>query len=339
MKSSILINDTRIDHHHGCMRVVAAIKYLTEKYGFPIKHYFPSHTTLCGTARYENALKECEVVLINGEGTLHHDRPAAFELLKAAAQAKSAGKYVVLLNAGWEENSIHLGKFLSVFDIVIARDKVSQLAMSAFDVSCQVLPDLSFYLPAPLSVSKTLTGRIAFSDSVLRNVTLELWKSARVLQAQMLSIQFLRDNQLVSKYKFVRDAIGRQDLNNLRLFLDLIACRWQLMKVSDRSTDNWLQTLGSYSLLVSGRFHACTLAMLMGVPFVALQSNTSKISNLINDSGLDSRRLLQTEDLRLFKVSDWNYSENEKFKLDHYILDGRQKTESLFQRIHQDLNQ
>lgn len=338
LKFSILINDTRIDHHHGCARVVEAIQYLANKHGFPIKYAFPSHSSVSGTDTYARALNECEVVLVNGEGTLHHDRPAGLELLDAAAQAKRAGKYVVLINAGWEKNSIQFGQYLSLFDMVVARDQASQREMSSFHSHCRLLPDLSLYLPAPSLLVHPVNCRVAFTDSVIRTVSLELAKAAKSSGGEMLSIQYPTGNSWTSNYSFIREVIGKQDLKNPLFFFKLASSRLTLLKNSEVQTSDWLRRLGSYSLLVSGRYHACTLAMLMGVPFVALQSNTAKIANLINDSGLDTRRLCEVSELTKLNATNWKYSEAEKYSLEEYIHRGRDQTDILFSEIQSNIS-
>lgn len=47
--------------------------------------------------------------------------------------------------------------------------------------------------------------------------------------------------------------------------------------------------------LITGRFHAVTYAIMCRVPFLAFESNTPKISYLVNDVGLNPSRVLHPE--------------------------------------------
>jgi len=334
---SVLINDTRIDHHHGCERVVSAIYFLAKKYGFPIGRSFPSHSSLVDSSDFTAALSESDVLVINGEGTLHHDRPAGLELLKAAHQARKAGKYVLLLNAGWEANTSEYGQYLKSFDKIVARDQASASEIRSFGVECFVTPDLSLYLPAPALVGTARNGRTAITDSVLQQDTLGLWTLARQSGFDLVSIQFPLEPTFFSRYKFVREYVGLRNLRNPVEFLRLVHSRLDFLKRSNPVTESWLHELSRYSLLLSGRFHACTLCILTGTPFLAIQSNTRKIRNLIHDSGLDPARMISIGEVTKVKSSDFAYSEIERTNLDRYIREGRHQIESVFHDVQQSL--
>ena len=337
MMHAILINDTRIDHHHGCMRVVNAIEYLANQYGFPIKYYFSAHSAVCGTEKFDNALKECQVLLVNGEGTLHHDRTAGLELLEAASQARKAGKYIVLLNTGWEANTLKYGQYLSAFDKVVARDQASACEIRSFGVNCAVTPDLSLYLPCPDFPHAPKTGGTAVTDSVLQRDTLDLCALARKFGLDLVSVQFPAEPTLMSKYRFVREYIGLKNLKNPVEFLRLVSSRTHFLTKSNSNTESWLFDLSGYELLLSGRFHVCTLCMLTGTPFLAIQSNTQKIKNLIHDSGLDPDRMISIGEVTKVKSSDFAFSEIERTNLDRYIREGRHQIESVFHDVQQSL--
>ena len=54
------------------------------------------------------------------------------------------------------------------------------------------------------------------------------------------------------------------------------------------SEREWLEAIGSASLVVSGRFHYSIAAAFQGIPFMVAGSNTAKIDGLLEALGLES---------------------------------------------------
>jgi polysaccharide pyruvyl transferase WcaK-like protein len=58
------------------------------------------------------------------------------------------------------------------------------------------------------------------------------------------------------------------------------------------SDADYLERLASCEQHLTGRFHAVCLSMLVETPFLAMQSNSSKVERLLSDCGLDASRLV-----------------------------------------------
>jgi len=125
------MNDTRGDRHHGCQAVMSAICSLMERNGMRATHFWPAHADWRNDSGFDAALGSARLAIINGEGTIHHDRPAGRRLLEAGMKAHAAGVPVALINTGWEANDIQLAEMLTWFNLVAARDSRSARQMRA----------------------------------------------------------------------------------------------------------------------------------------------------------------------------------------------------------------
>ena len=72
MIKATVVNATLEIGHHGCALVCERIDELCSESGIDVTTWLPL------SARVEQiASTKCDIVLVNGEGTLHHDRPGA----------------------------------------------------------------------------------------------------------------------------------------------------------------------------------------------------------------------------------------------------------------------
>lgn len=86
-------------------------------------------------------IPRCDLVIINGEGTMHHDRPGAIALTKAGPFAHHMGAPVVLINTVWEDN-VRANKLLPCCSLVFARESHSVMAILKSGFYAGIVPDL-----------------------------------------------------------------------------------------------------------------------------------------------------------------------------------------------------
>lgn len=330
--TAVLVNDTRVDCHHGCERVVQGVYELCEQSSISIVKTFPSHSVLLTNGSYVEAIDQCDLLLINGEGTMHGARPFAVELLKAGLYAKSMGKKVALINSCWMGNTQEMANVAASFDFVVVRDRESARELKAQGVDCCQSFDLSLY--SPISVSAARGSQVGVSDSVLPGITRQLYRFAVSRKLNLISIQFPTTSTVHGSYRFMRDVVSFRNFRGSLVLPSILLSRYKLLINSTRATSEWVNRLAHYSLIVSGRFHLCTLAALTETPFVALNSNTTKIRNFIEDAGLDGRRVIDVEDLNGIDIAGYQYSSAELKALRQYILDGRLQYQSIFKEIY-----
>lgn len=227
----------------------------------------------------QKEISKCDMVIINGEGTMHHDMPGALTLAEAGIFAKEQGKPVALINTVWEGNKT-ANRLLPVTSMIYARESLSAVELSNVGFPAAVVPDLALSCPAdrlflaPDTVQ--LTGSVLVFDDIRYEAAMLLAKYARSrgLQFYRMSVRpSLRSMAAVWKWA--------------RLFLAGGGRR--------PFTLHQIQQVLEASVVVTGRFHGVCMAILAKRPFVAVSSNTHKIEGLLADAHLDEGAVLLTD--------------------------------------------
>jgi len=289
----LVVNDTRVDQHHGCQAVMGAISALLRRNRMEPALFWPAHTDWRGDTEFEGTIAKVDLVLVNGEGTIHHDRQAGRQLLELGARARAVGVPVALINVGWEANGPDLVTLLNDFDLVVARESRSAERMRTGGATVRVVPDLSLWFAQAQGVRPD-TGRrragIGITDNVDRLKALALEHLRSACDGQVVSIVHAAPG-LRGWVHFLRDGVTlSKDLHHPARLAALLRMRHRLWRQGSSDIQRFLTHLADFKLLVSGRFHACTLALAAGTPLIAQASNTDKIAALFHDAGLDSWR-------------------------------------------------
>jgi hypothetical protein len=318
----VVVNDTRVDRHHGCGRVMRTLLGLAEANGLDVIATAPAHADWRADPAFMAALDRARLVIVNGEGTLHHDRPAGVRLLEAGAEARARNIPAALINASWQANGPDLAARLTDFALVAARERRSAAEIAAAGHTARVVPDLSLYEPVEPPSPRQGVG---FTDSVVRHLIPALEAARRRVGGQPAPIQY--GGGLLS---WVRQGLAREDLARPGRLIALTAAR--LASAPARVADDgaYMARIAALDLLVTGRFHAATFALAAGTPLLALDSNTHKIAALVEDAGLDPRRLLEPHELTLARLTAASWTAAERANLADYLADGRRATEALF---------
>jgi len=328
-----ILNDTRIDRHHGCERVMGALESLVAGQGLRISATCPAHVDWRQDAAFLRALDAARLVIVNGEGTLHHDRPEARILLEIGRHSRARGVPAVLVNAGWESNGPELCALARDFVLVSARDRRSAEELRAHGVDCRVVPDLSLYEPIAVPAASAASGLPAFTDSVDRFAAIALERCRREVGGTTLSIMF-PDAGIGGYLKFLRAGFAARDVARPAAFMRIVRMRHRLWRAASPRTAEFIAQLARASLLVSGRFHACTLALLTRTPFVALPSNTGKIAQLVADAGLDGwRNQAELTPRFMAEASRRGWSAREEASIADYVATMRLAAQSLFRDV------
>lgn len=208
-----------------------------------------------------NKIKECDIIIVNGEGSIHHSNTKSTSLASIGPLARSLKKPAILLNATFYKNNINIYKDIIEYSYIYARDSYSLSELVEHGGAGFYAPDLTFLTDiSPLKNSSYLKRtdnnelRILIGESVLKDTSAQL-------------------AQLADKKGWKRLYIHHIDDLNL-------------------SIETHFDSMRSADLIITGRFHTVCFCINMGIPFVALESNTNKISNLLNDCFQSTRRLL-----------------------------------------------
>lgn len=315
----VVVNDTRVDRHHGCGRVMRTLLDLAEAHGMEVVATAPAHADWRADGAFMSGLERARLVIVNGEGSIHHDRPAGARLLEAGGAARARGIPAALINASWQTNSPALAARLADFALVAARERRSAAEMA---VAPRVVPDLSLFEDVPPAPARQGVG---FTDSVVRDLVPALEAARRRTGGRPVPIQYGG-----SWLGWVRQGLAREDLAHPARLAGLVAARLASAPARVEDDRRYMAILASLGLLVTGRFHAATFALAAGTPLLALESNTHKIGALLEDAGLDSARLLEPADLTPERLAGAPWSAAEQANLADYLADGRRATQALF---------
>lgn len=326
----VLINDTRADAHHGCWRVMRTLEALLAERGFEVSARAPAHTDWRTNAAVKAAIPKASLVLVNGEGTLHHDAPAGGPLLAVAALAGGCGVPSVLVNASWQDNGPNYQAGLKLFSLVQARERGSQAEMASAGVEARLAPDLSLYDEV---VPAGPRAGVGFTDSVVRSRALALEKARRRLGGSAAPIMY-HPPGIGGTLRNLREGIARRDLADPGFLLGMLSARAASRGAELRDEAAYMAKMTGLELLVTGRFHAATFAMAAGTPVLAVDSNTRKIAATFADAGLEPWRVVEADTLdadMLERGRRW--TEGERRNLADYLAAGRLATRRLYDEI------
>ena len=274
--SYALLNDTaRLEtyRHLGCNHVMHTIRQQMRRIGF--------EQAFAANGRDEVPVDSGvpDWVVINGEGSFHHNSVRMIELLDVAEQLRIRGARVALINSIWEENSIEHAERLRNFDIVAVRDSVSERNLLEAGINVQRTPDLSLEQWNNLSNEHQPKSPLLITDSIVYEKALSLFDASLILNGLFC---LMDDRQLD------------------RLHDDGCLGSAPTWKVSPNFLTNNCQIQNAVTV-ITGRFHVAIARLAMRLPFLFVESNTRKISNLCQDvripaSDLDVSSELQNHD-------------------------------------------
>lgn len=326
----LLLNDTdEGSTHFGCIRVMRTIREELSQRGLTDLPSIKVGTDWRRDPAVIVQIDMADLVVINGEGTLHHGKRRGRWLLEAGARVKAGGGRVALINALWQQNPPDWAEMARDFDILACRDSRSMKDLAAATGrEVTFLGDLSMLHPWQ-DPGVTRSG-VMVGCSVHGTVTEALARFAEEGGHDLVPVTTVIKAvpaRLTGWRRWLR--AHRSDWQNRRF----IARHPTTQHVTDDAA--YLMQLSRHSLVVTGRFHSVCLAILSGTPFLAISSNSWKIEALISDIGLDPARIRPLAELSQATLAerDWSYSAAEKAaiaaRLQRWRIEGR----GLFDRV------
>lgn len=257
----MLLNDTGNVWHVGCQGVSNAHARMLGRQGHHITHRFfngefahlvdPDANSgvarVLGDALLRDAFDAVDAVVVNGEGTIHHG--AGTEYLNILGAAAAVGKVTLLVNCVVEAADGFDHVFSQIDDLVV-RDARSRRYLQGKGISARLVFDSFLEAGFEDMPITDMTDRVVVTD----------WHHQRDHDVGAKSLLFLR-SQDASKH-------------------------WFLPFMCRDTADAWTRipaTIRSARAMVTGRHHGIYAAVLAGIPFVALSSNTHKVEGLMDD--------------------------------------------------------
>ena len=278
----VFLGDMRGLYHHGCRAVVEEFLRIADEVGCHKIETLPGHDW----RTHEELCLRVKTLIINGEGSLHSDRPVVEEVLTLAEKRRTRRLPTTLVNFTWWKNSPAATKRLVAFDHLFCRDGQSARAVSEIlqrDVA--VVPDLAIGAGLRLDPLPYSDGMV-IGDSTHKELSGQLSKLAQKTDTAQISI-------LTSPEPVYEGEKAAKIRSRCQLYRRLGCVGYFLADSRYRSHLRGTKTLAEYQNrlngkgLVTGRFHAVCLALAWRQAFLAVESNTGKISALLRDVGLD----------------------------------------------------
>lgn len=302
----LFVNDTTDHYHWGCTGTSTALKEEISDLGYRVDPVIIRQAALLkgvpesfdqfdDLAVFESFKKEnpsfyrhlckSKAVVINGEGSMHWDRPLLRALLYVAYVSKNfMGKHVEIINHScYPEDTMEVSdeklnrlysEVYKKLDFVSVREPLSQQVMASIGISTSVSFDsLPIYIQKHYKNPKShteknivLAGSVAWEKEGIDAITKEL----KEYEKQGYKIKILIGAKASPAY-------------DDKLFLEYVQnelkCDWEV--VDAQSMDEWLDTINQADLLISGRFHHTIAAISLKTPFVVFNSNTPKIEGML----------------------------------------------------------
>jgi polysaccharide pyruvyl transferase WcaK-like protein len=329
----VLFNDTGLASHHGCRAVCGVIHEAMKTRGFRLIGAMRSGSKWRSNRRFLKAAAECDLIIVNGEGTMHSGSVSARSVIDFISEhGRTAKAPIALINTIWERNPEAWYADLNHVQIISARDRSSQRTLTEAGFPARYVPDLSLTAFAPGSPDDR-SGGIGWCDSVNKGIAAKLEKLASSRNEPFLPLH--------ARLKHVDHA----DISILRRKIDALLHRSKLgLKYGAarnirlfEDAAGFYRSLQTLDLVVSGRFHGTCLALLAGTPFIAIPSNTRKIEQLVADAGLDARRIVSAEtffrDFEEIATQNWDFSAPELANRMLFLQHVRTESERLFNDI------
>ncbi|MCF6267470.1 MAG: polysaccharide pyruvyl transferase family protein [Desulfuromusa sp.] len=335
IRKVVLLNDTSFEQHHGCCVVIANIKTLLRERGLHLLATNPVGVPWEDNVSFRKKMDDSDIVLINGEGTIHHSQPRALDLITVVDYAKKHNKPTALINCTYQDNNDYIHDRAGLFDKVYVRESLSQDELRENGIQSSVVPDLTFF-QEPFRLPTPRNG-VGVTDSVDTEFSEKLYhfsKRQDMVYLPALAKQNFRLDRGTLRRQF-KDLMKSVCFKALQMAGGSISFNRQRFLASYASTDRYINTIAKLELLMSARFHSCCFAVKTLTPMIAFASNSHKIQGMFKDIGLDSRRLIEQGDLG--EPSDLNqysqYSPKELHNLISYNKIAVEKINHMFDSI------
>ena len=269
-----VFNDTRPTHHFGCMLVMENLLRLLNEQGVEVIWTWPVSVDWRRHKRQILKMPEVDAIIINGEGTIHHNHSRRFsqaliDMVDFAADTLKKPCY--LLNATLHKNSAAAYQSLERARAIYVRDRGSLKELQEFGgLTGAYVPDLTFASNASHSSNQSNSDRTLVVDSAVK-------EDSRFLEA------YANENGFDFRSMVVARPSNARFLRSPRPWVKNVI-KW--LK-SDRklATDagSYIRYLQGYGMVITGRYHTVTMCLKNRIPFVALESNTPKVRYLLTD--------------------------------------------------------
>ncbi len=337
MKKAVLINDTTYDFHHGCEAVVSAIKNNLFERGVEVVATCPVGVHFKKHPRLLSEIKSADLVVINGEGTIHHGREKAGWLLEVSDYTRSIGVPCALINMTYQENPTEFNERLKNNFLICVRESESQKEVASVGLTAEIVPDLTFILSKKYSELCFDRNGIGITDSAFSDVSKDNLMSAiensylflPVLRSYRNEGQFsVKEKLRHLKFLFANNFI-KEDFN--------VLSEEQFLKVRNKyiktTLKSYMDSISGLELLLTSRFHSLCFSIVTETPFLAMNSNSHKVESLLKDIGLEHRLVDRCFFKNKISSGEFFFSDDEIDRIKEYKRNSVCVIDDMFDRL------
>ncbi len=329
MTKIAIFNDTSKENHYGCSLVMKNLIRKLNKHNLKPIFFWPVGEDWRPFANKIKKKYNFQAIIVNGEGSIHNSkvRLRAKYLSQLATFAKNELKIpAYLINSTIYNNDKETYSNLNNFKRIYVRESLSLEELKKNNIQAKIVPDLS--LAYPYNFNTKRKGFLV-TDSVFRDVSIKL-------------------KLFCKKNKYDYEKIGNKDKSFLQKldkrinnFIKIYNFPGKRKSKISANYNKFLNKLKKRELVLTGRFHVVTFCVLTKTPFIAIESNTHKISSITNDIFGCTKKVIATEEISKINInnnySDFLFNPLEIKKIDRYCSHGRQKIDNMFKEISRDL--
>lgn len=333
-----LLNNTINQYHHGCELVIQRIEEMLMARGMIVHVSSYEGQDWSTSDEFINKLNECDCIVVNGEGTIHHGRPGGEALLKISDLAEVIGIPCFLINATYQDNPAYYKSYLSKFAGVYVREGLSYQELKKIGVNSKVVPDLT--LSSNLSLERQVNpDRASFrtgatTDSSIVQIAESLYQFSLDHDLEFLPVlRSYKSENKKNPIEYLR--IAKFEITNISYKLrdpgSYLARRNLYVK---RRIGDYYDAISKVKFVISGRFHSDCFALLAGRPLLVIDGNSHKVRSMFHDIGLSGDRVISANCLGGNLLShDLEYSEEEKVNITKYLQFAKEAAKECFDEI------
>ena len=324
MTKTLIVNFTGDSYHWGCHGTSYALACgllksgpvdiipVTKNAVIPItsvlesKAYGQSKEFLRNHQDIVKKIEACDRIVVNGEGTLHKDRPGPRGLLAMMSFAKNIGKAVFLLNhsifpSAMEENpelENAYADILSEMDGIASRESLSQSWYTKKGINSIESFDL---LPLFIKTRhEHVLGHKESRNCITISGGVEIPSDEIIKLIDFLIIKFKGKKKIIYVYG-ASDKSAGEDGRVAHCILQKNYEDASVKVFEAKSFEEYLGAIQYTDILITGRFHYAITAACTATPAILIDSNTPKVSAIANDLKYDAE-VLNPNDIDIARV-------------------------------------
>jgi hypothetical protein len=215
---------------------------------------------------FRECIKEADIVLVNAEGSVHHNGPRAISVLALALSAAELGKPVLVLNATIQamEQAL-LAAVLPKVRLIHSREPATNADLQACGYQSVLAPDIGV-----LGMGEASAPRIRLLDG-----SNHVLVTAGVLAQTAGLLDLFRTIRALGRRPCYLSIPDGGDGSRSQQTCD--AADVPFVDATELGVKEMVGFLRQFSLVISGRHHINLFSLRSGVPILALPSNTWKI--------------------------------------------------------------